>query len=78
MTEKQVTKVGTYEEDNSVEMQTDIPFVVDTFYHQYYLRNGKEERENLYLLGGNFVHRINFKKRAWQTIGKGSDELLGR
>ena len=51
-----------------------MPFVVDTYFHQYYFRD-KRDAHNIYVLGGNFVHKINFKNKTWETLGKGSDEL---
>ena len=49
-----------------------IPFVVDTYYHQYHL---KDASSNVYLLGGNYVHKINFREKTWDTISKGSYDL---
>ena len=65
------------DDSDEEEVQEKIDFTVDTFYHQYYLRDPKK-REEVYLLGGNFIHKINFKNRKWEIIDKGSDELLGR
>lgn len=53
-----------------------MPFVVDTFFHSYYLREHRNERETVFMLGGNCVHMVNFKAREWTTVGKGSDELM--
>jgi hypothetical protein len=63
-----------------------MPFEVDTFYNQYYLREASHfrysnmstsSRQNVYLLGGNFIHKVNFKKRTWETRCKGNYEFGG-
>lgn len=31
-------------------------------------------RENVYLMGGTYIHKVNFKKRKWETFCKGNYE----
>ena len=60
-----------------------IPFVVDGYCHQYYLResprrtpcpDGVGPRERVYLLGNRYIHCINFKRRQWDTFCKANYE----
>ena len=54
-----------------------MPFVVDTFYTQYYLRETahNKKKSEVYLLGGNYIHKVNFKRRTWETRSKGNYEV---
>lgn len=63
-----------------------IPFVVDGYFHQYYLRESRKRggvaagasdvgsRERVYLLGNRYLHCINFKQRQWDTYCKANYE----
>ncbi len=74
--DKQVTLIGEQEGSNNIDEEKRIKgYLNDTFYHQYYLRESPNSRENVYLLGGNHIHQINFKNAEWKTVGKGSYEF---
>ena len=74
--DKEVNLIGEIEGSNMIEEDKKMyGYVNDTFYHQYYLRESSTARENVYLLGGNYVHKVNFKSRQWETLGKGNYEF---